>query len=341
MYCRHCGKEIKDDSKICPECGEKIDQIPHPSVLESDAGESRKTDKKYQNEKKLGIVLVVIWIVFIIGTVVFAVVDRNISDENEKTIEETETTEESTEEASASTEESATKETTVAEETKESESSSQAQEVSFLESLILDGEKRIYTDEELINRSDYELMILRNGMYALSGKIFTKNQEVIDFFKNCTWYMPDEEDEDIVYDRMNDYQKGNLDKIIQVEKTRKELNEGSDIESSDIYAGYIGTWRNDEGEMPIVLEVTDASGNPGETGRFSAVINDGWVVFDGCMIDAYGEVAMEYGDDGYGNFGLITLILSGENIVVYVDELYQNPSETFGLRMLDGIILRR
>ena len=90
-----------------------------------------------------------------------------------------------------------------------------------LEILVLDGEKRIYTDEELTNCSDYELMILRNGMYALSGRRFVKNQEVIAFFTACDWYVPDVEDDDIVYNRMNDFQKENLDRIRQVEKNRE------------------------------------------------------------------------------------------------------------------------
>lgn len=31
MYCKHCGKEIADDSKFCQYCGGKIDDIISPS----------------------------------------------------------------------------------------------------------------------------------------------------------------------------------------------------------------------------------------------------------------------------------------------------------------------
>lgn len=89
-----------------------------------------------------------------------------------------------------------------------------------LEEWVLEGKSRYYTHDELKKASKYELSILRNGMYALSGKKFTTNTEVKDFFENQTsgWYSPNTTDEDVAKSRMNDYQYQNLQLIIKAEK---------------------------------------------------------------------------------------------------------------------------
>ena len=30
MYCRHCGKQIPDDSNVCPECGTRLNETAAP-----------------------------------------------------------------------------------------------------------------------------------------------------------------------------------------------------------------------------------------------------------------------------------------------------------------------
>lgn len=94
----------------------------------------------------------------------------------------------------------------------------QSPSYSRLEQMVLDGNQRYYTKEELIICSDYELSILRNGLYALSGKRFTQNQEVINFFNNCDWYKPDTTDDGTVKSRWNNYQRSNLETIVRWEK---------------------------------------------------------------------------------------------------------------------------
>ncbi|MDL2289443.1 YARHG domain-containing protein [Clostridia bacterium OttesenSCG-928-F22] len=85
-----------------------------------------------------------------------------------------------------------------------------------LNELILEGDKRYYTDNELYSLELAELRILRNGMYALSGKIFESN-DLLDYFIEFSWYQPEQSD---VYDRLNEYQKGNITKIQQIEKEK-------------------------------------------------------------------------------------------------------------------------
>ncbi|MGI6153784.1 MAG: DUF5050 domain-containing protein [Christensenellaceae bacterium] len=84
--------------------------------------------------------------------------------------------------------------------------------------LVFQGKERNYTRDELLNKSKYDLSILRNGMFALSGKEFVKNMEVKAFFEGCSWYAPDTSDDDVILSRFNNYQKSNIDLISEVEK---------------------------------------------------------------------------------------------------------------------------
>lgn len=93
-------------------------------------------------------------------------------------------------------------------------------EAAWLEALVLEGRDRKYTKNELKDMSEYQLMILRNGMFALSGKRFSRNQKVIDFFSACDWYEPKYSADADVQAKMNDNQKANLNLIIEVEKDK-------------------------------------------------------------------------------------------------------------------------
>jgi hypothetical protein len=95
-----------------------------------------------------------------------------------------------------------------------------APDAAALEALVLEGRERKYTRDELKNMSEYQLMILRNGMFALSGKRFSRNQKVIDFFSACDWYEPKYSADADVTAKMNDYQKANLNLIIEIEKDK-------------------------------------------------------------------------------------------------------------------------
>ncbi len=90
-------------------------------------------------------------------------------------------------------------------------------EAAWLEAMILEGDDRYYDRDELTGMTKYQLMIMRNGMFALSGKRFSRNQQVIDFFNACDWYTPLYDSDSEVRDHMNAYQKSNLSLIIEVE----------------------------------------------------------------------------------------------------------------------------
>lgn len=104
---------------------------------------------------------------------------------------------------------------------------------SELEKIILEGNKRYYTEGEIQNKSSYELSLLRNGLFALSGKTFVENQEVKAFFENCDWYSPDTEDSNIVKSRFNEYQNANLDLIISIENEKITPNIDGELPYSE------------------------------------------------------------------------------------------------------------
>jgi hypothetical protein len=72
MYCKHCGKEIADDSKFCQHCGEKLDTTSStPKVVsEQKSNESVVATKNYESsaikffaKNKVYIVLNIIWVI--------------------------------------------------------------------------------------------------------------------------------------------------------------------------------------------------------------------------------------------------------------------------------------
>ncbi len=89
-----------------------------------------------------------------------------------------------------------------------------------LEFWVIAGASRYYTEEELRRADAYQLSILRNGMYALSGKYFTKNRQVREFFQQFYWYIPDTEDDEIARSRMNEYQLYNVTRVLEMEREK-------------------------------------------------------------------------------------------------------------------------
>lgn len=96
---------------------------------------------------------------------------------------------------------------------------SAAEAKAAIETMLLEGIERNYTKEELEPLSQYELSMLRNGLYAYSGLSFRKSQYK-DFFEDFDWYDPDTSDDEKVYERFNSHQLKNVATIIKVEKEK-------------------------------------------------------------------------------------------------------------------------
>lgn len=90
------------------------------------------------------------------------------------------------------------------------------------ELFILELNKRYISAAELDQFSYEQIRYIRNGLYALSGKTFEK-QQFIDYFNSKTWYSPYTyyvQDDPVVVARFNEYQKANWNVVIAYEKVR-------------------------------------------------------------------------------------------------------------------------
>lgn len=73
------------------------------------------------------------------------------------------------------------------------------------------------TEEEIYGLNQETMGYIRNGIYALSGKIF-ETKAYQDFFSSQPWYVPYSQDGDIVKKRFNSYQNHNLTICLEYER---------------------------------------------------------------------------------------------------------------------------
>jgi len=76
------------------------------------------------------------------------------------------------------------------------------------------------TRQDLLPYNLEELGYLRNGVFALSGRIFS-NQKYAAFFSSQNWYYGNSTDDNVVSGRFNDFQRKNLMLIIEREEELK------------------------------------------------------------------------------------------------------------------------
>jgi|GEM_PF-4803776 len=89
-------------------------------------------------------------------------------------------------------------------------------EAGTLGDFILAGKQRAYSYWELDAYTQDEVALIRNGMYALSGKIFTKKENQA-YFSQFGWYTPVSENVDR---DLNAYQRANIELCARYEKDR-------------------------------------------------------------------------------------------------------------------------
>lgn len=80
--------------------------------------------------------------------------------------------------------------------------------------VLLDSDKRYYTEEQLKNRCPYDLYLARNEIYARHGYIFD-NLDLQEFFGGKTWYNPTTKN--VSDSVLNDYERANVQLILSLE----------------------------------------------------------------------------------------------------------------------------
>lgn len=87
------------------------------------------------------------------------------------------------------------------------------------EEFILKGGQALYSYEDLNGFSKEQMGYIRNGLYALSGKIF-KTPKYVEYFKSKSWYTPVTDVDATVEAAFNQYQTANLSLCVQYEKDK-------------------------------------------------------------------------------------------------------------------------
>ncbi len=88
-----------------------------------------------------------------------------------------------------------------------------------LEYFILNADKQYFDKQYFENFSAEDCLIARNGVYAISGRKF-QSEFLRNYFLNCDWYVPRIEPEDFSDSMLNQYQKANIDLIVEYEKEK-------------------------------------------------------------------------------------------------------------------------
>lgn len=79
-------------------------------------------------------------------------------------------------------------------------------------------ESKIYTENDLINKTTKELRLLRNEIFARHGYIF-KSQDLQDYFAHNKWYKPDFKNVDSL---LTEIDKSNIQLILNIETQLKQ-----------------------------------------------------------------------------------------------------------------------
>lgn len=87
-------------------------------------------------------------------------------------------------------------------------------------SIVGDLNKRCLRCNELAAMDLDDLNILRNGVYALSGKKF-KTEAYDEYYRQYSWYNPQFESDDLIRESFNPFQNYNIDKILAYTKLLK------------------------------------------------------------------------------------------------------------------------
>lgn len=85
-----------------------------------------------------------------------------------------------------------------------------------LEHFILSLAERTITINDLVGIDQETMGYVRNGIYAMAGKIF-KTQKYQDYFSSTSWYVPYSQDSDLVSARFNQCMSHNLNVCIEYE----------------------------------------------------------------------------------------------------------------------------
>lgn len=253
MYCRNCGKKLKDGSRFCDACGTPqntvtvmpnadsgtIDETvrvntPHP-IPPAPVFQEKKKEKNRFGLKLTLIVVIALIVLLAIGVAVrFLILGNNGGNYNNHSDDEDERVTRKHENTSRDSEESepsviglpeSVYVATDTEALRESESEQPASvaieepeevEMDPIESLIMESDTRLFDYADVYDLTADECKIVRNGIYARHGRMFTTSW-LQEHFMQYSWYIPRYSPDDFNNDLLNDIEKANAAFILEFE----------------------------------------------------------------------------------------------------------------------------
>lgn len=225
MFCKQCGKEIKDGTLFCTYCGAKA-AAPQRQRKAAEPVPVRRENTGIP--KPLLYALVIGVLLLAAAALVYAIWSgsaRKKEDEDswrrEEDIEDRDMRDDweedswQPEEAKAPPEEAVSKEP--AAEAPAIEEPLEQPEEPAGQYVLPDSDSRYLTMSDLKGFSEAECRLARNELYARHGRIF-QDENLQAYFDACDWYQGTIEPEDFDESVLNDYEKANRDLIVQYEK---------------------------------------------------------------------------------------------------------------------------
>lgn len=248
MYCKNCGKELPDDARFCPECGEQVadgDIEQKKEVYEKEFQFEPDHSNTQMRMMKTGL-FILAGVLIIVVIACFAYISkkgreaemRAVQEEKERAEEQAKEAEaariQAEEEKQAAQEEAAQAQESAKETAQEKPVStvnnnyyyyqgSHYGEHDYYDNVQVDG----YlwpTDEYYLTYGDLEGMdqdtveAVRNEIYARHGYAFEKKRWR-NYFGSKSWYYRDNScTQEVAKSRMNSVEKANLETIVDYEK---------------------------------------------------------------------------------------------------------------------------
>lgn len=345
MFCRKCGKEIKDGARFCPYCGQRVEgpKTEGPSAerpaVQSPAAESVEPVESAEPVRKPGVskgliaaitggilVAAAVVSVFVFFPDGFGKDTKNSGQEHHAAAsveeppseaEETKQTEEplskaeetkSTEEAVSEANEPDTSETLSAETPPPVPEQSSGAEIS--EFILPESNIRYMTYNDLQGLDADTLRIAKNEIYARHGRLF-QSEDLSRYFNSKSWYKGTVSPDSFSDSVFNDYEKGNISLIIAFQEG---IPDGG-------YSGFdfvFSCFALDDGILTVIAESTSWGGAHDEGFAFSLPLADD------CRWEApYTDVKKNI--DG------------GRELYFYSPDTYQSPAD-IGIIVQNGMV---
>lgn len=252
MFCKKCGKELRDGLQFCPQCGTPVkghvkdcqnqaeigDIHSHTVSIQSQSNDSEK--EKTNKGMVIAMIVLAIFIIAIGGVAFWMLGGKDLvsdllpqSREIESDDEDEDETKEERDVSEAENDiegiffEDQEENNTVAEigedSVKEEETVEDVLEevpedvLEVSEYLLEDSDNRYITKKELEGFDAQMCRLARNELYARHGRKFD-DEELQSYFDSLSWYQGTIEAEEFEESMLNDYEVANRDLIVEYEE---------------------------------------------------------------------------------------------------------------------------